>query len=103
MTTVPIRVADAIAEVIITHRDVTDSVHLDVIDALRSMLRTDDTSDDIEEHVLPVYEHAIKMLAHTSDYTDARSVAIINAGQAITERLWGLSAPTRDPWAGKGE
>ena len=103
MTTAPIRVVDAIAEVIITHRDVTDSVHLDVIDALRSMLRADDTSDDIEEHVLPVYEHAIKMLAHTSDYTDARSTAIINALESISERLWGLSAPTRDPWAGRGE
>lgn len=101
MTTAPIRVTDAIAEVIITHRDMTDSVHLDVIDVLRCMLRLDDTtSDEVEQNVLHVYEHAIKMLAHTTEYTDARSTAVINALQSISERLRGLNAVTRDPWSG---
>lgn len=103
MTSIPVSVVDAISEVIITHRNVTDSPYLDVIDSLRSMLRADDmNSDDFEQHVLYVYEYAIKMLAHTTDYTDTGSTAIINALESINERLWGLNAPTRDPWAGEG-
>lgn len=93
-----------IGEVIIAHRDMIDSPHLNALHAIRMMLHSDYPFTAADElHALHIYDYAIKILTSECDYSDEKSSATWTALDAISERRADLEKIPADPWATMGD